>query len=278
MSWNGIKKAINRAGTQVMMKAGHIDETVDQQYEFEEKRYKVMETNSTKLHKELKHYLESLRILTNAQVNVAEVLKSFYGQEDLVAARENDGKQANNFSAEYYKVIKQLNDDTLSRLEAPYNQVVLNPLGRFNSYFIEINEAIKKRHHKQLDYDALKSKLQKMIEKPNTNEIKHDEYEAKLESTRTDLIKSKQTFDSLNDELKAELPKLINLRIPYLNPSFESFIKLQLRYFNENYQGLNELQQKLDTGLRQDYVEGNLEARLDDTLAKMKELNITGAH
>lgn len=275
MSWNGIKKAINRAGTQVMMKAGQIDETIDMQYDFEEKRYKVMEANSIKLHKELKHYLESLRVLTNTQMNVAEVLKSFYGQEDLVTAREN--KPANNFSDEYFQVIKTLNEDCLTNLETPYNQVILNPIGRFNSYFIEINEAIKKRNHKKLDYDAMKSKLQKLIEKPNTNDIKHDEYETKLSTTKIDLNKSKELFEGLNNNLKQELPKLINLRIPFLNPSFESFIKLQLRFFNENYTRLDDLQSKLDTGLRQDYINGNLESRLDDTLVKMRELNITGS-
>ncbi|CAH6722814.1 reduced viability upon starvation protein 161 [[Candida] jaroonii] len=275
MSWTGIKKAINRAGTQVMMKAGQIDETTDKQFEFEEKRFKAMESNSVKLHKELKQYLESLRILTTAQVNVAEVLKTFYGETDVVHERElaKEGKELriNNFSDEYYRSIKGLNDDVLSELEGPYNQVVLNPIGRFNSYFIEINEAIKKRHNKKLDYDLMKSKLQKLIEKPS-----NDVEDSKLLTTKEELVKSEEVYDNLNEELKTELPKLINLRIPFLNPSFESFVKLQLRFFNENYKSLNEIQSNLDSRLRQDYINGNLESRLDQVLVKMRELNVTG--
>lgn len=275
MSWTGIKKAINRAGTQVMMKTGQIGETVDKQFEFEEKRFKAMESNSVKLHKELKQYLESLRILTTAQVNVAEVMKTFYGGTDVVHERElaKEGKELryNNFSDEYYRSIKALNDDVLSKLEGPYNQVVLNPIGRFNSYFIEINEAIKKRHNKKLDYDLMKSKLQKLIEKPS-NEID----DTKLTATKEELAKAEEVYDDLNNELKEELPKLINLRIPFLNPSFESFVKLQLRFFNENYKSLNDIQSNLDSQLRQDYINGNLESRLDQVLVKMRELNITG--
>lgn len=272
MSWTGIKKAINRAGTQVMMKTGHIDETVDKQFEFEEKRYKVMESNSVKLHKELKHYLESLRVLTNAQVNVADVLRTFYGEPDIIKQRESEGAEANNFSQEYYKTLKEMNDTSLSNLEGPYNQLILNPIGRFNSYFIEVNEAIKKRHNKKLDYELMKNKVQKLIEKADK-----EDGETKLTNAKSDLIKSKEVYEGLNDSLKQELPKLVNLRIPFLNPSFESFIKLQLRFFNENFSTLNDLQMKLDSKAREDYINGKLETRLDDVLGKMQELNITGA-
>lgn len=279
MSWTGFKKAINRAGTQVMMKTGQIDETIDKQFEFEEKRFKLMESNSNKLHKELRNYLDSLRVLTSAQTNVAEVLNAFYGEDDVVIAREKEsnGVSPNNFSQEYYKVLKDSSELTLSNLEQPYNQVILNPIARFNSYFSEINEAIKKRSNKKLDYDSMKAKLQKLIEKPKSNDINHDDYEQKLSDQRKQTVEAKELYDSLNDNLKDEIPKLINLRIPFLNPSFESFIKLQLRFFNENYNNLNKLQEKLDGSLRQDYINGNLESRLDQTLAKMRELNITGS-
>lgn len=262
MSWTGLKKAINRAGTQVMMKTGQIDETIDQQYDFEEKRFKTMESNSHKLHKELKVYLDLLRILTNAQVNVSEVLQSFYGDSE-----------SNNFSSEYCKVMKQLNDESLKDLEGPYNQIVLNLVARFNSYFTDINEAIKKRNNKKLDYDAMKKKLQKMIETPVFN----GEYELKLYDTRNELISTKELYDDINDKLKRELPQLVNLRIPFLNPSFESFVKLQTRFFSDNHEKLNGLQSSLDANLRQDYINGKLESRLDNVLSRMRELNITNS-
>ncbi|KAK6463674.1 hypothetical protein DFJ63DRAFT_286714 [Scheffersomyces coipomensis] len=264
MSWTGIKKAINRAGTQVLLKTGQMDQTVDKEFEFEEKRYRNMETTSNKLQKELRHYLESLRILTNSQVNIGESLSTYYG---ILPSQK-----FNSLSQQYYSVMKSLSDKCLSELEYPYNQTVLNPISRFNSYYIEINEAIKKRANKQLDYDAMKNKVKKLIEKPPTN----GEYETKLSNYQEQLVDLEKTYETLNQQLKTEIPKLINLRIPFLDPSFEAFVKIQLRFFNENYQQLNSLQAKLDAKTREDYIHGRLDKRLDDILGKMRELNITG--
>lgn len=61
MSWSGFKKNVNRATTQVMMKTGHVEKTNDRDYEVEERRYRAMENAATKLQKEAKGYLDSLR-------------------------------------------------------------------------------------------------------------------------------------------------------------------------------------------------------------------------
>ena len=34
---------------------------------------------------------------------------------------------------------------------------------------------------------------------------------------------------SLNEQLTNEIPQLIDLRVPYLDPSFEALVKIQLR-------------------------------------------------
>ncbi|CUM63304.1 uncharacterized protein PRCAT00000875001 [Priceomyces carsonii] len=264
MSWSGIKKAINRAGTQVMLKAGQIEQTVDKEYEYEEKRFRAMESSSGKLQKELKHYLDTLRMVTNAQVNIGEMMASFYGEIDA-------SKPNSSISQDYYDVVKYLNEKCVADLEEPYHHTVLNPVSRFNSYYVEINEAIKKRAHKKLDYDSMKSKVRKLVEKPTDDPL----YELKLGGAQAQLSQMEKTYDELNTQLKLELPKLINLRIPFFDPSFESFVKLQLRFFNDNYAQLNKLQTKLDAKTRDDYINGNLEKRVDDVLVKMKELNIT---
>ncbi|CAK7901614.1 regulator of cytoskeleton and endocytosis Rvs161p [[Candida] anglica] len=261
MSWNGIKKAINRAGTQVMMKVGQIDATVDLEFEFEKKRFRTMEEKSNKLQSELKHYLSTLRNLTTAQLNVSDVLSTFYG----------DGAEQS-VSKEYHMVMEKLNKETLQELEQPYSQTVLNPIARFNSYYIEINEAIKKRNHKQLDYDTMKSKVQKLMDNPGTDEI----YEKKLEESQRQLENTEVIYNNINSQLKQELPRLVNLRIPFLDPSFESFVKLQLKFFSDSYQELNGIQSKLDAQTRQEYIEGKLDNKIDDVLLKMRELNITG--
>lgn len=49
MSWTGFKKAVGRAGTQVMMKTGHVDKTIDRDFETEERRYRVYVSTSHQL-------------------------------------------------------------------------------------------------------------------------------------------------------------------------------------------------------------------------------------
>ncbi|ODQ78328.1 hypothetical protein BABINDRAFT_162967 [Babjeviella inositovora NRRL Y-12698] len=260
MSWTGFMKAVNRAGTQVMIKTGHVEQTVDAEYDLEEKRFKAMETIGVTLHKELKHYLDSLRLLTNSQRLIAETIDSFYDAPD---ANSRDG-----ISKRYLEVTQELNQNVLQELEGPYKETVLNPVARFNTYFTEIDEAIKKRAHKKLDYDHLRAKVKKLAEKPL-------EDATKLPMLERDLAALRQIYENLNSQLKTELPQLVSLRIPYLDPSFESFVKIQLRFFNECYESLNKLQNSMDSQLRQDYVNDTLDQSIDNVLHKMRELNIT---
>lgn len=48
-----------------MIKAGQVERTNDREYEVEERRYHTMEAAATKLQKEAKGYLDSLRGMPN---------------------------------------------------------------------------------------------------------------------------------------------------------------------------------------------------------------------
>jgi hypothetical protein len=50
-----------------MMKTGHVEKTIDRDYEIEERRYRTMESAATRLQKEAKGYLDSLRGTANIQ-------------------------------------------------------------------------------------------------------------------------------------------------------------------------------------------------------------------
>jgi bridging integrator 3 len=44
-----------------MMKTGHVEKTIDRDYEIEERRFRTMESAANRLQKEAKGYLDSLR-------------------------------------------------------------------------------------------------------------------------------------------------------------------------------------------------------------------------
>ena len=52
-------------------------------------------------------------------------------------------------------------------MDQDYRAAVLEPLTTFVGYLPVVNEAIKRRQRKLLDYDNLRSKVRKLAEKPS---------------------------------------------------------------------------------------------------------------
>ena len=50
----------------------------------------------------------------------------------------------------------------------------------------------------------------------------------------------------LNNQLIAELPQLLDLRVPYFDPSFEAMIRMQAKFAEEGYEKLSGVQRYVD--------------------------------
>jgi bridging integrator 3 len=125
---------------------------------------------------------------------------------------------------------------------------VIDPISRFCAYFPDINEAIKKRSHKLLDYDALRAKVKRLVDKPSDDPTK-------LPRAEKEAAMAREIYEDLNEQLTTELPQLIDLRVPYLDPSFEALVKIQLRFCKEGYERMAQVQQYLDPQVREDYAQ-----------------------
>lgn len=257
MSWDGFKKAINRTTGSVMVKAA--DKVTDKEYDIEERRYKVLEKAGKELQKETKGYLDSLRAVTASQVSMGETINNLY--ED---ARNLGGV---NVGGMYLQAVTDYDTETVKQLDGPFRETVLDPIAKFSTYFNEIGEAIKKRSHKKQDYEQAKSKARRLIDKPAKDA-------SKLPRAERELALAKEIFDDLNNQLKTELPQLIDLRVPYFDPSFEALVKIQLRFCTEGYARLAQVQQYLDPQTRDEYANGQLDMRIDQMLDEMRKLNI----
>jgi amphiphysin len=128
---------------------------------------------------------------------------------------------------------------------------------------------IKKRSHKLLDYDSLRAKVKKLVHKP-------DKDVSKLPRVETEVEMAKASYEQLNEQLSTELPQLIDLRVPYLDPSFEALVKIQLRFCAEAYSRMAQVQQYLDADTREQYAQGHLDARVEEVLQEIRELSIGG--
>lgn len=216
-----------------------------------------MEKAATQLQKEAKSYLDSLRAMTASQTRIAETIDAFYG----------DSGTRDGVSGYYLQAVQELDSETVKALDGPFRETVLEPITRFCSYFTDINEAIKKRNHKLMDYDSLRAKVRRLTEKPSDDVTK-------LPRLEKELSMAKDVYEQLNNQLTSELPQLIDLRVPYLDPSFEALVKIQLRFCTESYTRLAQIQQYLDASTRDEYANGQLDSKVEQVLLNMKDLSI----
>jgi hypothetical protein len=128
---------------------------------------------------------------------------------------------------------------------------------------------IKKRNNKLLDHDAMRAKVKKLTEKP-------DKDPTKLPRAQRESDMAKEAYEQLNEQLFDELPKLIDLRVPYLDPSFEALVKIQLRFCAEAYSRMAQVQQYLDADTREQYAQGQLDMRVEQVLEEIRGLSISG--
>ncbi|KAG8925244.1 hypothetical protein FRC02_009814 [Tulasnella sp. 418] len=204
-----------------------------------------------------------MRAMTAAQGRLAETLDTFYGAAD----KNSEGAMAGHA---YKRAVDDLDAGIGRELDAPYRTTVLEPVGKMCSYFPTINEAISKREKKLLDYDAARSRMRKLIDKPS-------EDPTKLPKAQQENDEAKEVFEALNEQLISELPELLALRIPYFDPSFEAMIRMQVKFAEEGYQKLGAVQRYFADNVRDDYAAGQLDAQVEGVLQEMKELSICGA-
>ena len=259
MSWGGFKKSINRAGTTLMQKTGQVERTVDSEYNSTEEQYRTLEREAMALQKEAKAYLDAIRALASSQARIAEAVDGFYTDSSDAAMSANA----------YRRAVDELDTKTAKEIDAPYRATVLEPVGKLVSYFPEVNKILEKRNKKLLDYDAARSKHRKLVDKPSDDPLKLPKAEKELEDARI-------IFEALDEQIKSELPQLVDLRIPYLDPSFEAMVRIQAKFAEDGYEKLGGVQRFFSDGVRDDYADGQLDNQVEAVLQEMRELSICG--
>ncbi|KAJ1924308.1 BAR adaptor protein Hob3 [Tieghemiomyces parasiticus] len=238
MSWSGFKKSVNRTGISLMQGFGAIEKTVDRDFQEKEANFKVLQTKSEELHKQAKAYIDAVKAMTAAQVQVAEHLEAFYDPQSPGGA----------YSAQYREAMAAIDGHTRAELEDTYLETVLHPVGRYCGYIPEFNAAISKRGRKLLDYDQAKTKLRKLEEKSGGGAggaTPHLEDDSRVAQAEQAAHQAKSAYEVLNQQLLDEIPQFINIRVPYMEPSFEAMLKSQLKFFEDSYTQLQQVGARL---------------------------------
>ncbi|KAG0744829.1 hypothetical protein G6F23_004893 [Rhizopus arrhizus] len=246
---SGIKKNLNRAGTTIKQKTGGTEKTFDNEYEEELERFKVLEKKSDKLSKHAKLYMDSTRAIIASQMRLLDMIEKIYG----------DSAFSNPVFAEYKRALENIERESKDNLDPAYQKTVMEPLARYVAYFPEVNEAIKRRNKKSLDYDTSRSKVRKLIDKPS-------EDPSRLSRAEQEANMARELYENLNTILISDLPRLIDLRVPYMDPIFEALVKSQQKFAQTGYEQLE--------GMRGAIPQEGGDGRVDQVLQQMRELTI----
>ncbi|KAI9271718.1 hypothetical protein BDA99DRAFT_500828 [Phascolomyces articulosus] len=246
---HGLKKNLNRAGTSLRQRAGWVDNTLDQEFEDEYERFKAMQKNVEKLSKEIKHFLEAIRAMCIAQRSMSQIIGQFVNHE-LTAGM-----------VQYQKLLERLDGEIRIEFDKEFRDTVLEPLTRLCSYFPAVEDAIKRRHKKALDYDNERAKVRKLIDKPS-------EDPNRLPMAEEIANQAREHYEGLNTILVEDLPKMVEMRVPYIDPSFEALVKLQLKLSEVFYAEFQNIQDSFQPEQQK--------AEADDLLQDMRQLTICG--
>ncbi|CAO3698896.1 unnamed protein product [Rhizopus microsporus] len=197
--------------------------------------------------------LISILAIIASQTRLLQIIEKIYG----------DSAFSNPVFAEYKRALETIEREAKDNLDPAYQKTVIEPLARYVSYFPEVNEAIKRRNKKLLDYDAQRSKVRKLIDKPS-------EDPSRLPRAEQEANMARELYENLNTILINDLPKLVDLRVPYLDPVFEALVKTELRFAQTGYEQLEGMRGSIPAE-----VEGG-DRRIDEVLQQMRELTICG--
>lgn len=91
-----------------------------------------------------------------------------------------------------------------------------------------------------------------------------------LRQAEADLNEAREVYENLNTTLLSVLPQFVELRVPYLDPSFEALVKSQLKFCQDSHDRLDNLRQYFPPESEK------LDGKVEDVLQQMRDLSICG--
>ncbi|KAL4915848.1 hypothetical protein BDW62DRAFT_119020 [Aspergillus aurantiobrunneus] len=272
MSLKGFQKSIVRAPQTFKARFNIGENTKDAVYLDAERRFQELEKETKKLHDESKKYFDAVNGMLDHQIEFSKAMTELYkpisgraSDPSTYAIEGNpDGIRA---CEEYEAIVQDLKESLGPELEMIDSRVV-SPAQQLLEVIKAIRKVSVKRDHKKLDYDRHKNTLKKLQEKKDKS-LKDEKALYKAEG---DVEQATADYNSYNDLLKEELPKLFALEAEFIRPLFQSFYYMQLNVFYT----LHEKMQNMNIGyfnLTRD-IEEAYEEKRGDVKERAEELTI----
>ncbi|XP_071978120.1 myc box-dependent-interacting protein 1 isoform X7 [Engystomops pustulosus] len=226
---SNVQKKLTRAQEKVLQKLGKADETKDEQFEQCVQNFNKQLTEGSKLQKDLRTYLASVKAMHEASKKLTECLQDIYEPE--WPGRDDMNRIAENNDLLWTDYHQKLVDQALLTMDTYLGQ------------FPDIKSRIAKRGRKLVDYDSARHHFESL-----QNAKKKDE--TKIAKAEEELVKSQKVFEEMNVDLQEELPSLWNSRVGFYVNTFHSIAGLEENFHKEMsklHQNLNDVMNTLET-------------------------------
>ncbi|XP_058051766.1 myc box-dependent-interacting protein 1 isoform X4 [Ahaetulla prasina] len=209
---SNMQKKLTRAQEKVLQKLGKADETKDEQFEQCVQNFNKQLTEGSKLQKDLRTYLSSVKAMHEASKRLTECLQEVYEPE--WPGRDDANKIAENNELLWTDFHQKLVDQALLTMDTYLGQ------------FPDIKSRIAKRGRKLVDYDSARHHYESL-------QTAKKKDEAKIAKAEEELVKAQKVFEEMNIDLQEELPSLWNSRVGFYVNTFQSIAGLEENFHKE---------------------------------------------
>ncbi|XP_067385555.1 myc box-dependent-interacting protein 1 isoform X5 [Emydura macquarii macquarii] len=209
---SNVQKKLTRAQEKVLQKLGKADETKDEQFEQCVQNFNKQLTEGSKLQKDLRTYLTSVKAMHEASKKLAECLQEVYEPE--WPGRDDTNKIAENNDLLWMDFHQKLVDQALLTMDTYLGQ------------FPDIKSRIAKRGRKLVDYDSARHHFESL-------QTAKKKDETKIAKAEEELVKAQKVFEEMNLDLQEELPSLWNSRVGFYVNTFQSIAGLEENFHKE---------------------------------------------
>ncbi|XP_025065887.1 myc box-dependent-interacting protein 1 isoform X2 [Alligator sinensis] len=228
---------------QVLQKLGKADETKDEQFEQCVQNFNKQLSEGSRLQKDLRTYLTSVKAMHEASKKLTECLQEVYEPE--WPGRDDTNKIAENNDLLWTDFHQKLVDQALLTMDTYLGQ------------FPDIKSRIAKRGRKLVDYDSARHHFEALQTAKKKDETKIAKPVSLLEKAapqwcqgklqahlvaqtnllrnqaEEELVKAQKVFEEMNVDLQEELPSLWNSRVGFYVNTFQSIAGLEENFHKE---------------------------------------------
>jgi len=225
----GFTKAIKRTPHLVTSKTGFAKKSSDPEFDDYNTHFAALENSTEKLIKDTKAYIEAVTALligANGFANHFVFIYSPLASELSLSSKHPTIAATIANTPPYAEHLDELRSAVAPELELIESRVI-GPVKEFQGVLKVIRKTITKRDHKLVDYDRFNNSLTKLRDKKEKS-LNDEKNLFKLEQ---DFEVATNEYDYINNMLKQDLPRFMQLGTQFIDPLFHSFYYMQLNIY-----------------------------------------------